>query len=412
MMIELLTLFYFIFFFVTNITLFKICNMVMDQTRFDRKILLFVAFINALIFTIIIYGFNQLPTVTYLMVLFGCIIEMRILFKNNIWGILMYSFITTIYLVCIESVVISSGALLLGLTLGELTHNHILLTTHIVLSWFVMMLVSLCVHRFVPGRYLRIINQNKDQVFYILCFLAMATIYLTLNSFIYGYARFFESSYLPIHQVITPLTWFGVVNLSIALLIHTNYLQGYKTKSDVLQRTVDMQKSEIIENKIKAERDSLVNAYNRTATETKIIEALDEVQHGAFFVVDVDDFKNINDTHGHPFGDKVLMYISKRITSTFREHDIVGRFGGDEFVVFLKNAPTVEMVKGKAKELCRDINVPFSDGIGSSSQITISIGIALFPQHGKDFDILYQRADNALYQSKSKGKNTYSLYKE
>ncbi len=189
-----------------------------------------------------------------------------------------------------------------------------------------------------------------------------------------------------------------------------DFLYGYKVKSLVLEETLSHQERELIISKRKAERDALVQVYNKTTSQIKIDECLAQSKQGAFFILDIDNFKTINDTKGHPFGDKVLIYLTKRITGTFRENDIIGRIGGDEFIIFLETESTLELIENKARELCMDINVPFADEQGDTVKITISIGIALAPDHGTDFETLYQHADTALYQSKRNGKNTFSIY--
>ncbi len=410
MTIEILTALYFVFFYVCNLMYFLICNRVLDRPRFGKVWLYVVALLNSVLFSVMVYGFNQLPTITYLIVLFGSILQLRLLFINGFAGILMCSLMATIYLVCIESIVISSGALTLGISLGELTHSHLLLFSHIVVSWLVCMLVAICVFRFVPGKYLRIINQNKEQTLFVLGFLFVATGYLTLNSFIYSHADTFDSVYLPLHQVLTPFFWLLVVTLAVVLLVRFDYLHGYKEKSDILQQTVEQQKYELIASKSRAERDVLVDAYNKIGVENKIKEAIEEGVGGAFYILDIDNFKEINDSKGHPFGDKVLVYLSKRIANAFRQQDIVGRIGGDEFVIFQKNVTDAQSVQQRAVGLCRDIRVPFVDENGVSVAVSVSIGIAVFPQDAKDFESLYAKADEALYKAKKKGKNTFFVY--
>ncbi len=410
MKIEFLTALYFVFFLATNIMFFQIADKIMDKSKFPKKTLYVTAIINSIFFSIMVYGFNQLPTVTYLIVLIGSIIQLLILFKNSILGVIMCSFMATIYLVCIESIVISSGALILNLSLADITHDHQTLFLHIVISWFLCMVTSICINAFVPGKYFKIINQNREQIIFVLGFLFTAAAYLTLNSFIYANANIFDANYLIIHQIISPITWLVVVNLAVILLIRLDYLHGYKVKTDILQKTIAEQKYQLSETQNRAERDLLVNAYNKVTTKSKIEETLAEGEKGAFFILDIDNFKNINDTKGHPYGDKVLVYLFKRIMHTFRERDIVGRIGGDEFVIFLKNPPDIKIVENKAASLCSDVNIPFTDELGESAIISISIGVALCPEHGEDFDTLYSKADIALYESKNKGKNTFTIH--
>ncbi len=409
-MFQILTVFYFVCFFIATRLYFSICYSVMDESRFKRSSLSITSLINTIIFTIITTTLNVNPSVIYILLLICSMIEIFILFKNNILGNLMYSLLMLIVIVCIQSITIATGFLIVDANLSEVFSNHLLLFLLIDISWFFVMLLIFFVHKFVSLKYLRIINQNKEQVLFVLGFLCFAIIYLTLNSFIYANAISFTSHYIFIHQIITPFAWLGVVSLAIALLIRFDYLHGYKVKSDVLQQTVEDQNTELIKTKNIAERDSLVDVYNKRAIETKIEESLDAINQGAFFILDIDDFKTINDTKGHPFGDKVLIYLAKRIENTFRGDDLVGRIGGDEFVVFVKNAPSVEMIESKADELCKDINIPFSDKQGETVLVSISVGIAMYPQHGNSFKELYKNADTALYLSKKRGKNTYSLF--
>ncbi len=410
MTIGILVAMYFVFFLITNIMLFQVCVKILEKPRFGTKILYVVALVNAGLFTFMVYGFNQLPTVTYLMILIGGIVQLTILFKNHLPGILMCSFMATIYLVCVESIVISSSALILGVTIGDITHSHQLLCNTIVASWFVCMVISICLNKLIPSRYIKIIVQNMEQTLFVLGFLFAATVYLTYNSFIYANADNFDPIYLPVHQVVTPISWLVVVTLAVVLLIRFDHLHGYKVKSDLLQKVVEEKETELSLTKSMAERDSLVKAYNKATTELKIKEALEDKEDGAFFIIDIDDFKNINDSKGHPFGDKVLVYLYKRIVNTVRDDDIVGRVGGDEFIVFIKNVPSLKVVENKAKSLCRGINVPFADNDGYKVTVSISVGVALVPQHGNDFESLYRKADIALYQSKDKGKNTYTIF--
>ncbi len=411
-MIEMLTALYFIFFLGTNFFFFKICEKVMDSLRFGIAPVYIAAVVNAVIFTVIVYGFNQNPLITYLMVFTFNLIDLFIFFKNNVLGRLMYTLLATIYLVCVESIVISSGALLLNLSIAEITHNHQFLFVHIVISWFICMIFCAAVYALVPSRFLKLINQSKEQILFVLAFLIAATIYLTFNTFIYANSDTFDPIYLPLHQIIAPLTWLGVITLSIALVIRFDFLHDYKLKNEILERAIEEKMSELIESRNQAELDPLVGVYNKMTTQAKIEEELEKENIGAFFILDIDDFKNINDSKGHPYGDKVLIFLSKRIKNIFREHDIVGRIGGDEFVIFLKNTTAPEIIASKAHDLCKDINVPFANGRGDSVKVSISIGIAITPKHGKDFDILYKNADTALYESKRKGKNTYSIYND
>ena len=161
----------------------------------------------------------------------------------------------------------------------------------------------------------------------------------------------------------------------------------------------------------KAERDSLSGLYNKGTTEYLVSEFLEnqtENKIHAMLVLDVDDFKRINDTRGHPAGDSVLARISENLRRLVRATDIVGRIGGDEFIVFLKDIGVRETAKSKAAEICR----AFGGGWDGGIQCSVSVGIAMYPEHGGTFSDLYRHADTALYEAKSNGKNRCVCYGE
>lgn len=167
-------------------------------------------------------------------------------------------------------------------------------------------------------------------------------------------------------------------------------------------------------NEIKAdviETDSLTGVLNRAETERQINEYIQNNgdSQAALFMVDTDDFKMINDNYGHIVGDMVLTAMADGMKAIMRKHDIVGRIGGDEFMVFMKDISCADDAVKKAKELTEMFDHLFEDEKNSVS-VSSSIGIAVFPGNGETFKNLYSNADRALYQVKKLGKNSYMLY--
>lgn len=162
-----------------------------------------------------------------------------------------------------------------------------------------------------------------------------------------------------------------------------------------------------------AQHDQLTGLYNKTYTESLIKEIMKNRCKNdyqlALLIVDIDNFKDINDRLGHLYGDVVLTQLAEKLHSLFRSDDIVGRIGGDEFFVLMKNYTSTEILKKRANEICTVFHKTYSQG---STFVTISgsIGIALCPDHAVSFDSLYRKADAALYHSKASGKNTFSIY--
>ena len=159
--------------------------------------------------------------------------------------------------------------------------------------------------------------------------------------------------------------------------------------------------------------DSLTGLLNKQATEEQIKTLIEGNANctGALLMIDVDKFKQINDTFGHAAGDKVLQSIGNVILDSFKGMDVKGRIGGDEFMVFLrdiKNADTAVRLATKVLDRAQKLfpNEPFG------KSISISIGIALYPEHNRNFEGLYRAADKALYDVKEHGRGFINLYSE
>lgn len=163
----------------------------------------------------------------------------------------------------------------------------------------------------------------------------------------------------------------------------------------------------------KADTDLLTGLNNKLATERKIKEYIERhpKEQALLFVFDVDNFKKINDTMGHAFGDEVLSSLGHQVGAMFRASDIVGRTGGDEFMILLKNLNGDGVLEKEAQKLC-DFFKGFQPGQYVKYAATASIGAAVFPKDGTDFESLYKAADSALYVAKKRGKSQLAFYGE
>lgn len=160
-----------------------------------------------------------------------------------------------------------------------------------------------------------------------------------------------------------------------------------------------------------SEKDALTGIYNRAETERQIKKYFEENLNamGAMFMIDTDNFKQINDTEGHMIGDIVLTEMASGMRKIMRDSDIVGRIGGDEFTIFMKNISSVQDAEKKAEELLYMFSHLFQKE-KSALKVTCSIGIAIYPKDGRTFKEMYTKADKALYKAKSLGKNNYVIY--
>lgn len=197
------------------------------------------------------------------------------------------------------------------------------------------------------------------------------------------------------------LIWQVVIGLVVFL--------GVVITLTIVSTIKDDEKSRLLENK--ADTDLLTDLYNKMATERKIKEYMAEhPDHmGLMLVLDIDNFKKINDTMGHAFGDEVLRSLGLHIRAEFRATDIIGRTGGDEFTIFLCNMKEEAIIRAEANRVEKFFK-GFRAGEYVKYSTTASIGAAIFPQDGKDFETLYKAADKALYVAKKRGKNQLAFY--
>lgn len=174
---------------------------------------------------------------------------------------------------------------------------------------------------------------------------------------------------------------------------------------------VDSQKKELEALEYKATRDPLTGVYNKEVTIKKIERFISGNKSGRhmLMLIDFDDFKRINDGYGHLVGDRVLIHVISLVKGIFTEGEIVGRIGGDEFIVFSGNLEDDNEIEKKAALLKEKLDTVYRRE-NTSIHISASIGIALYPESGLHYEQMMEHADQALYRVKEQGKNNYLLY--
>lgn len=199
--------------------------------------------------------------------------------------------------------------------------------------------------------------------------------------------------------------------------------QGYNinfvgTITDISERKVAEQNSIY-----QANHDSLTGLENRSSLENhinKFISKSNEINRAsdqykdhvfALLFMDLDNFKQINDSLGHRTGDKLLRGIANNLITGVRENDLVARLGGDEFVILLHGAGTFDVINPIAEKINRIVTKPIKVD-GSLLHSSISIGISIYPTDGQDYDTLLTFADQAMYVAKQKGKGTYQYFND
>ena len=154
--------------------------------------------------------------------------------------------------------------------------------------------------------------------------------------------------------------------------------------------------------------DFLTNVMNRRACQESIQRQLSINARGTLLMIDVDNFKHINDTYGHNIGDEVLVKVASIIRNNVREYDIVGRMGGDEFIAFLCNNVDKTRACSCAQKIIDEIADGFTDK-EYGKDVSASIGIAICNNEIMSFESIYTAADKALYSVKNSTKGTYSI---
>ena len=152
-----------------------------------------------------------------------------------------------------------------------------------------------------------------------------------------------------------------------------------------------------------SQKDLATGIFNKKTAERLVEAELVHKHNGAMLLVDIDNFKNVNDKLGHSTGDQYILALANILETTFRQNDIVGRIGGDEFMVFLKGNHDKEIAIKKAKILQEKIK-KFNLENPSECPLQISVGISLASEN-TDFKAMYEKTDITLYKVKELGKN-------
>lgn len=162
-----------------------------------------------------------------------------------------------------------------------------------------------------------------------------------------------------------------------------------------------------------ATHDVLTGLPNRLLMNDRIEQALGRARHSgrlaALLFIDLDRFKIVNDTLGHKAGDELLLQVACRLRQCIRSGDTVARLGGDEFVVMIEDAQTAADATVVAEKILQSLGAVMHIG-GHEVYAGASIGIALYPEHGRDVQELLRRADTAMYHAKERGRNSYQIY--
>lgn len=231
-------------------------------------------------------------------------------------------------------------------------------------------------------------------------------------------SKFAEKSYILEHEGEFFVVSCAARTKSLDWHIYSYYFKNKEksTENLILLDSLTKQTTLNIENQglfIQSITDEKTQLYNQRYLKYRFSQEIQRAsRHGSKFallVFDIDHFKKLNDTYGHLAGDQVLIGVAQTIKNFFRVTDIAARFGGEEFVVLCldTNLDGVVDLANRIRE--RISNKDFPVGNGAPLRTSVSIGVAFFPQHGKDADALFKSADEALYKAKANGRNRVEL---
>lgn len=177
--------------------------------------------------------------------------------------------------------------------------------------------------------------------------------------------------------------------------------------ADKLDETI----KEVTDIKSKSQQDALTGLWNRAYTDKAVNELIAQGTKGALFMIDMDNFKAINDNYGHIEGDNTLKMFADTMRKYSREGDVLCRIGGDEFVMFVNGMTSKAEIGNLAGDIISDLCYKIEEKKYETNS-SVSIGIAQTPEDGSDFNTIYNAADKALYYVKQNGKNSYHFFSE
>lgn len=255
------------------------------------------------------------------------------------------------------------------------------------------------------------LNKNRLEIFYFLLFLTLITLII-----LYFLLKTILSK--PLNRLMQNIFKIEKGDYSESAVIKSNdELEEISVSIKSLAKAVNARESQLIESQKKLEylstHDELTGLLNRRLFNSRFEQALERAKEKesklALLFIDLDQFKQVNDTLGHIIGDDLLVQVANRLNSYLGENNTLGRIGGDEFTIYLDSFQHRDEVETFAQNILDEFHTPFECG-EYEINITASIGIAVYPYDGFDYVTLSKNADLAMYKSKDVGRNNYSFF--
>jgi diguanylate cyclase (GGDEF)-like protein len=215
-------------------------------------------------------------------------------------------------------------------------------------------------------------------------------------------------------KIVNTLIWISGLLFSLIIFGINKSIVDYN-RFILLQRAHEDLKANESRLKYDASHDLLTGLYNRQALTERFSEAMRYASENhreiAIVFIDIDNLKNINDRLGHNYGDELLKFFARKLTSRIRSMDTAARVGGDEFVLILSHLKNSAEITTLVQRILHAIGTPIVFN-GVKFNTSCSIGISVYPHDGNTLEILTKQADSAMYQSKKMGKNSFTFYQK
>ncbi len=394
--------------------IFMFSDSVLEKSIFNTVTRLIVSIINGALVSVFFINTLWLPLMISYLVFFTLLsLNFLFFYKGRYLNKLFFVSAYMLHFMTLSSIIMSLNAIISDKTLFAITYSTVSMLHTIILIALVGGSAIAVVRKLIPSIEIKIINNHNVQLYFMIVWISVFNILMLVNANIFSIDADFPV--LRTMQILMPIAVLIGLYVVLFFSIQTGKLLGYKDKTLELQE--QMLKNEKKRNELqeKADHDPLTKLFNKEVTGNLIDEYIHSQTSGnvcALFLIDIDNFKSANDERGHIFGDELLIEVSSSLHSLFRNDDVVGRIGGDEFMVFMKNIINENAVRVKATEICHAFYKTFEKKDSTLGHISASVGIALFPSQANDYTGLYKLADEALYVAKEKGKNTYAFFGE
>ncbi len=398
-------------FYFNEILIFS--DLVLDGSRLNKYTRGLVSVANSIATTLFFTATLFLPLMyTYLVFFMLLSINFIFLYKAKNLNKLFFVLAYLIHFMCLASVIMSVYAFMLNSTLYNIAYSSESMFHTVILIAILGGSAIFIVRRLIPSVEIKIINNHNEQLFFMIIWLSLFNVLMIFNA-----NMFFinvDHPFLKMMQFFLPIAILSGLYIVLFFVIKMGHLLGYKEQSEELQDQIVKSEKIQYELQAKADRDPLTKLYNKEVTKNLIDQSLKSHNNdtiSALFLIDIDNFKSVNDQKGHIYGDNVICLLASKLQNIFRSDDVVGRIGGDEFMVFMKNIIDEHTIAIKASEICKAFYLEFDNKDKTLNHVSASVGISLYPLDGRSFSDLYAHADKALYKVKENGKNSFELYR-